>query len=147
VSLPTLTPLGDRVLIRPDQAPQQTESGLHLVEHWKPEQTGTVVAVGFAAHPRKAEAFELAESLEHVSLEAQGGGMEPVPGFDGDHATVLNAAQLLRELTGREPLVKEGDAVIFPWSAGQEIFLNDGEDRLFLMREADILAVIEPEVV
>lgn len=41
-----LKPIGDRVLIKPDEAPKQTTSGLHLVEHWKPENSGTVVAVG-----------------------------------------------------------------------------------------------------
>lgn len=40
-----LKPLGDRVLIRPEEQPKQTDSGLHLVEHWKPEVTGTVAAV------------------------------------------------------------------------------------------------------
>ncbi len=44
----TLKPLGDRVIIRPVQAPTQTDSGLHLVEHWKPEQIGTLVRAGEA---------------------------------------------------------------------------------------------------
>lgn len=39
-------PLGDRILIQPEARPTMTETGLHLVEHWKPEVTGTVVAVG-----------------------------------------------------------------------------------------------------
>lgn len=42
----TLTPLSDRVLIRPRPQPTQTESGLHLSEHYKPEQIGTVVSIG-----------------------------------------------------------------------------------------------------
>lgn len=109
-----------------------TESGLHLVEHWKPEQTGTVVAVGHATHPRKDEAFDLA-----VRLESD---------YNPLDECVSEAAALLRDLTGREPLVKPGDDVIFSWSAGQEIFINDGEERYLLMREADLLAVIEPEV-
>lgn len=121
-----LTPLSDRVLIKPDQAPQVTASGLHLAEHWKPEQTGTVVAVGFAKHPRKAEAEAYADTLDNYEI-----------GRD--------AAQLLRELVAREPLVKEGDYVIFSWQAGQEIFVNDGEERYLLMREADLIAVLEPD--
>ena len=55
----------------------------------------------------------------------------------------MTAAQLLRELTGREPEVSVGDAVIFSWNVGQEIWIADGEERYLLMREADILAVIE----
>jgi co-chaperonin GroES (HSP10) len=37
-----ITPLGDKVLIRPEANPTQTDSGLHLVEHYKPENMGTV---------------------------------------------------------------------------------------------------------
>ena len=41
-----LKPLGARVLIKPAEPVERTESGLHLVEHKKPEQIGTVVAAG-----------------------------------------------------------------------------------------------------
>ena len=40
-----LAPLGDRVLIKPDTVPETTESGLHMVREWKPENTGVVTAV------------------------------------------------------------------------------------------------------
>ena len=42
----TIKPLGDRVLIRPVARPERTDSGLHLVEHRKPEQIGTLIAAG-----------------------------------------------------------------------------------------------------
>lgn len=45
-----LEPLADRVLIKPAVPPTQTKSGLSLVEHAKPEQVGTVVALGKAVH-------------------------------------------------------------------------------------------------
>jgi chaperonin GroES len=38
-----LQPIGANILIRPHLAPDQTASGLHLIEHWVPENTGTVV--------------------------------------------------------------------------------------------------------
>lgn len=41
-----IRPLGDRVLIKPAQNPDQTESGLWLSEHRKPDTQGTVVAIG-----------------------------------------------------------------------------------------------------
>lgn len=43
----TLRPLGTRILIRPDEVPMKTESGLHLPEYTieKPWQ-GTVISVG-----------------------------------------------------------------------------------------------------
>src|SRR5690606_38005742 len=58
-----LRPLGDRILIQPDQVKTQTESGLHLVEDWPDEVSGIVVAVGKPRHPRKDEAFQLADEL------------------------------------------------------------------------------------
>jgi co-chaperonin GroES (HSP10) len=124
----TLTPLADRVLIRPEAQPTMTQSGLHLMEHYKPEQVGEVVAVGMTAHPRKAEAFMLAKELDFWP--------EPEAGI---------AAQLLRDLTGREPEVKVGDTVLFSWNVGQEIWVNDGDQKYLLMRHDDILAVIDYE--
>jgi co-chaperonin GroES (HSP10) len=38
--------------------------------------------------------------------------------------------------------VKVGDTVIFPWTAGREVTLDDGPPYL-MMAEADILAVLE----
>lgn len=93
-----LQPLADRVLIRPDEPPTRTESGLHLVEHWRSEQTGVVAAMG--------------------------------------------------ALT-RTPDFAVGDAVIFAPTAGEELLLNRGEPeetRYLLMRESDVLAVIEGDV-
>ena len=43
-------PLGDRVLIRPDPVPDQTASGLHVVDHWPAETTGEVVATAPRIH-------------------------------------------------------------------------------------------------
>lgn len=94
-----LIPLKDRVLIEPDVVPTQTKSGLHLAEHWKPEQTGIVAAVG-----------------------------------DQPCACCK---------TNRPAQVKPGDRVIFSWQTGHEVFVNDGEQRLIVMKESDILAVLE----
>ena len=44
-----LKPLGDRVLVKPAVPPTQTASGLLLAEHAKPEQVGTVIAIGDGA--------------------------------------------------------------------------------------------------
>lgn len=121
-----LRPLGDRVLIKPDKNPEQTESGLHLVEHRKPENMGTVVAVGPCPHPLKHEASTLAERLERCY----------------DDEIITDAANMLRDVTRREPSVKVGDDVIFSWTSGQELFVDD--ERYLLMREGDILAVVEP---
>lgn len=126
-----LKPLGDRVLIKPEIPSTITESGLVLAEHRKPEQTGTVVAVGPCPHPRKAEAEELAERLDQYET------------FDDPEAWSVQGATLLRDLVRKEPSVKVGDYVVFSWTAGQEIWVEDGEARYLLMRESDILCVVE----
>jgi len=41
--------------------------------------------------------------------------------------------------------VKVGDHVVFGWQAGQEVTLDLGESRYLLMREADLLAILDPE--
>lgn len=40
-----IRPLTDRIVIKPEGNPERTESGLHLVEHAKPDVMGEVVAV------------------------------------------------------------------------------------------------------
>src|SRR5713101_4878370 len=61
-----LRPLKDRVLIRPEVPSDTTPSGLILAEHRKPEQTGTVVAVGSIEHPRRDEVLEIATALDEI---------------------------------------------------------------------------------
>ena len=128
-----LRPIGNRVLVKPEANDDTTDSGLILVEHRKPETMGTVVAVGPCSHPLKAEAERLACMIENRFLS-----------FDGDDTSyLLDAASMLRDVTRKEPLVKAGDLVLFPWTAGREVTLNDDE-RYLMMTEDDILAVLEP---
>lgn len=87
-------PLGDRVLIRPHQRPEQTESGLFISEHRKPDTAGTIVSLGATA------------------------GERPFA-----------------------PDVKIGDFVLFSWQSGQEFWMDD--ERFLIMREQDLLAVVE----
>lgn len=139
-----LRPLQDRVLILPQPPVEQTASGLAVVEHRKPEQVGTVVAVGLQVHPKKAEAEALANQLgdaaEDHDLDAGwNDNLEPLSIGE----VSWKAAQLLRDLVRREPLVKVGDQVLFSWLAGQELLDADHDVRYLVMREADLLAVIE----
>lgn len=121
-------PLGDRVLIQPELPSTVTESGLHLAEHRKPEQTGTVIAVGPCPHPRKADVEEWAARLDTFA----------------DAENLLgDLPDLLRSLVSVEPSVKVGDYVVFSWAAGQELWVEDGEQRYLVMRESDILCVVE----
>ncbi len=118
---PLLRPLGDRVLIKPEVNPEQTDSGLWLSEHRKPEQAGTVVAVGTPVHPQR-DALE--EVIEKLVIDP------PEVAF-------------LRSLVARAPLVQVGDYVLFGWNVGQEVLID--AERYLLMRESDILAVVEEE--
>ena len=119
----TLRPLGDRILIKPEPNPDTTESGLILMEHRKPETMGTVVAVGTCRHPLHDDAIT-------ASTWWRTNGNDEL-------------ADLLAGLAGRDPLVKAGDTVLFSWTSGQELHLDDEDTRYLLMREADILAVVE----
>ena len=141
-----MRPLHDRVLIKPYKNPDQTESGLHLPEHWTPDQQGTVVAVGRPAHPRRAEAGALADRLEAISIRLAEGDNDRIIEVE-ERKAMAAAATLLRDLVRREPCVRVGDDVIFSWTSGQEITLDDDRDdgRLLILREEDLLAVLESE--
>lgn len=130
-----LRPLGDRVLIKPLAQPTETESGILLAEQKQPEEIGTVVAVGLARHQRKEEADSLADTL--IAIVGSEYGVDP----HGDHLTMINSAELLRDLVRPEPCAKVGDTVLFSWASGQELTVND--ERFLLMREADLMAVYE----
>lgn len=123
-----LIPLADRVLIQPDATEKVSDSGLVLVESAPLDQTGVVVSTGCARHPMKEVAFDLAKRIEWISEEHR----EPL---------VLDAAQMLRDLTGREPELQVGDRVVFSPYVGQEVVIN--ETRYLIMRESDVLAVVE----
>lgn len=125
-----LRPIGDRILIKPERQADVTDSGIILAEQPKPEQAGTVVAVGLCPHPLKHDAETMAVRLETLAPYVTVGS-EPIH----------EAVDLLRQATHREPLVKVGDYVVFSWIAGQELTVED--ERYLLMREADILCVVE----
>lgn len=129
-----LNPLPGKVLILPDPTERTTDSGLLVVEHWPMEVSGKVVAVGASKHPRKDEAFALADMVAGYAMIGE---------TPGRRVVFMDAAQLLRELTGREPEVAVGDRVVFGLSAGQEIRID--ETRYFLMNETDLLAVVSAE--
>jgi chaperonin GroES len=124
-------PLGDRVLIRPEKPSDISEGGIHLVEARKPDECGEVVAVGESRHPRKEDAEDVAARLNAFEC------------FENGDEVINEAADLLRDLVRKEPSVKVGDTVLFSWASGQEITVDDGKETYLLMRESDLLAVLE----
>lgn len=120
-------PLGDRVLIRPEKPSDISDGGIHLVEARKPDECGVIVAVGESRHPRRDEVEAWAQDFE-------------------EDRKFLNSDEfvtLLRSLVAKEPCVKVGDTVLFSWASGQEITVDDGKETYLLMRESDLLAVLE----
>ena len=94
-----IKPLGDRVVIKREEASEKTAGGILLPDTAKDKpQRGKVLAVG--------------------------------PG------------KLLKNGTRQPVAVKEGDTVLFTNWAGDEFKQSHG-DNILLMREEDVLAVLE----
>jgi chaperonin GroES len=93
----SIKPLGDRVVVKPQQAEETTASGLIIPDTAKEKpQRGTIVAVG--------------------------------PG------RVENGTKI-------DMTVKAGDTVLYGKYAGTEINLDS--DEVLIMRESDILGIVE----
>ena len=126
-----IRPLNDRVLIRPHKNPNETASGLVLPENRSDQYTemqGTVVAVGRPRHPLREKAHAASKFLHELSVT-------PRP------MELRQISDLLEALARREPCVKKGDDVLFSYTAGQALTIDD--ERYLLMREDDLLAVLE----
>lgn len=136
-----LRPTGNRVLVRPDQAPDETDSGLVIPESARrdPEMSGVVVAVGRgpdAAHKVRQATINrciaiLNETAEQVSSSCL-------------HVEVARRlaqyAVDVVDLSG----VQEGDTVCFPYTAGQKLSVEG--DTLIVLKEDDIVATWTPDV-
>ena len=144
--------LGDRVLVKPDvlsNAPVQTDAGVVIAtsmaaavtgeDATKSVNRGTVIAVGHPRHPREADALEAA-----IWLQAYGDPTDNAQWQDTAGDKHCELADLLRDLVRREPCVTIGDDVLFAYDAGQQITLDD--ESYILLHEADLLAIVEPEV-
>jgi chaperonin GroES len=95
-----IKPLGDRIVVRREEAEEKTSGGIVLPDSAKNKpQRGTVLAVG--------------------------------PG------------KLLDDGSRRGLQVKKGDKVLFTTWAGDEFKGRTTTDNILLMREEDVLAVIE----
>ncbi len=124
----SVAPLNDRVLVRPVVAPV-SDIIAAPDDHYEPEQMGTVVAMGSAVSSRK-RAIDMfaAQIIDQVQNKA--------------------VAQVVRRLADDyrpEPACAVGDMVCFSPKHGQELII-DGASYIIL-REDDVLAVVEPEAV
>jgi co-chaperonin GroES (HSP10) len=137
-----ITPLANRVLIKPDPPPEQTASGLHIPDNASStkdfEMAGTVVKVGngpASAHRVRAAMIARFHKLIDVNTLL----------FE-DHFYVLDMHARLNALEAQTQNLSElapGDHVAFPYTAGTVVEL-DGE-RYLLMPEDQIVAILDRE--
>lgn len=123
-----MLPLADRVFVIPDPVATETASGLHIIDHWPAETSGTVAAVGRRVHPLGPVVAEAIEALNSVKCTRAG---KPL---------VERLAAVAWQLVS-ESSVRVGQRVIFSRTTGQELDL-DGT-RYLVLRESDILGVVE----
>ena len=137
-----MTPLGQRVVIRPATPAETTDSGLILVrESSDPDVMGEVVALGTGIGGEATAAWQEAVGLFE---ECRKWGCYDKPGCDcPEHGWRRRVDALLEANPVLPADVKVGDTVLFPATGGQDIVL-DGE-RFIVLPVGDILAVIEPD--
>jgi co-chaperonin GroES (HSP10) len=130
-----LHPLGNRVLIKPDAQPTQSDGGLILLEtrHYVP-MSGEVVAI--ARGPQSAHRLRTAtiarcqRILDEVADRVPAGAL---------HVELHKAFASYAMEQCTLPSVFEGDQVCFAYTAGHDVTI-DGE-RFVLLNEDDLEAV------
>lgn len=132
--------VGDRVLVALPPRVDETVSagGIVLVKDpdklYTPSQ-GIVMQVG--EKPGTVELDDVRTEIRSFIADQYGPGHRDVVRNVGD-----DVDQLLSTMTPAPFDVQEGDCVIFPRSAGEEIH-QDGIDYVIL-RESDIIGIVEP---
>ena len=123
-----VTPLSDRLIIKPFAAKNKTEGGIIIPDTAKEiPSKGTVVAVGGKSK------YKMVDRLcqEGKSLIK-----------DADPLVSVRMNEILDELRNSISclVVKEGDTVLYNRYSGSEISIQ--EEELLTMRESEILAIV-----
>ncbi len=88
-----LKPLGDRVILRQDEAETTTASGLYLATDSKEKpQTGTVLAVGEGKHDKDGNLVPVPVKVGDRVIYGKYGGTEVT--IDGEDVLILRADDL-----------------------------------------------------
>lgn len=88
-----LKPLGDRVILRQDEAETTTASGLYLATDSKEKpQTGTVLAVGEGKHDKDGNLVPVLVKVGDRVIYGKYGGTEVT--IDGEDVLILRADDL-----------------------------------------------------
>ncbi len=134
----SLKPLGHRVLIRPDEQPEQSDSGLILPQDRDHvSYSGTVVAVGNGpardARVREATIKMCVSIVEKVIPD----------GSSHLRGPVIRTIGALAGKTVTEPNLHVGDRVAFSAESGLT-FTEDGVEYL-VMNEDDVVVLVKDE--
>jgi len=85
-----LKPLGDRVIVKADEAEEQTASGLYLATEAKEKpQTGIVIAVGEGKRSKDGNIYPMPVKVGDKVLYGKYGGTEVK--CDGEEVLILRA--------------------------------------------------------
>ena len=85
-----LKPLGDRVIVKADEAESQTASGLYLAGDAKEKpQTGTVIAVGEGKRSKDGNIYPMPIKVGDKVIYGKYGGTEVT--YDGEDVLILRA--------------------------------------------------------
>ena len=85
-----LKPLGDRVIVKADEAESQTASGLYLAGDAKEKpQTGTVIAVGEGKRCKDGNIYPMPIKVGDRVIYGKYGGTEVH--YDGEDVLILRA--------------------------------------------------------
>ncbi len=88
-----LKPLGDRIIIKQDEAEEKTASGLYLASESKEKpQTGTVLAVGEGKLNRDGEMIPVPVKVGDKILYGKYGGTEIT--IDGEEVIILRTEDI-----------------------------------------------------
>ena len=137
-----LKPLGHRIHVQPDRPPTETTSGLLIPNSAHiPPMSGTVIALGDGPERDAKLRARLLTRLLDLLHEAD------VETASKEDALALVRRELSAYVTGLEPehLVALGDRVVFgPYSGSDVVLGEDVEHATLILREDDILAVLDP---
>jgi len=136
-------PVTGHLHVKPDPHPTMTEGGIYIPDSVSdtPPMSGVVVAMG-ASEPEarhKARQRGILDCLEVVESAMQ---------TWGHTATLKLVRDEMAGFLGTPPErdVQIGDRVIFPFDRGYEVVLGEDTDQsTVIIREADVLAVCQPE--
>ena len=140
-----LTVLGDRVFVRPDPV-AVSDTGIVIMDNQKVSLThGTVVAVGEGPELVELAIGRVVRAI-HAECDRYIGNEDMDSYVKAVMVALKGRIQEIAEAHSRaDHLVLPGDRVLFAPDTGEELRMK-ADDPLLVMRESDILAVIEEEI-